>query len=107
MVLQKPKLRCKYFQWFDEVEADYEYNDNDNGIVEEEKFNESSAGNYVKGFRNEMEHQDGGDNEANMKVLMRLCSEIKRDIKRLEMLLFVVCLGIKVCVLLNLYTLFK
>ena len=41
MVLQKPKLRCKYFQWVDEVEANYE--DNDNGIVEEEKFNESST----------------------------------------------------------------
>ena len=24
MVLQKPKMRCKYFQWVDEVKADYE-----------------------------------------------------------------------------------
>ena len=61
----------------------------------------------MKGFRNEMGHQEGGESEANMEVLMRLCSKMKGDIKRLEMLLFVVCFGVGVCVFLKLYTLFK
>ena len=75
--------------------------------MKEEKFNESSTGNYVTGFRNELGHQEACESEANMKVLMRLCSEMKGDIKRLEMLLFVACLSVGVCALLNLYTLFK
>ena len=74
MVLYKPKLRCKYFEWVDEVEADYE--DNGSGIVEEENFNESFVRNNVnglrqanmKGFRNERAHQEASENEANMNL---------------------------------------
>ena len=109
MVLQKPNLRCKYFEWLDEFESKYEDNDKGNGIAEEENFKENFVG-------NKRGHQEVGENEAkmkvfmnesNIKVLMRMFSEMKGDIKRLKMLLFVACLEVGVCVFINLCSLFK
>ena len=100
MVLQKLNLRCKYFEWLDEVESKYEDNDIGNGIVEEESFNESSIGNK-RGYQEVGENEAKMKvfvNEANIKVLIRMFSEMKGDIERLEMLLFVVWLGVRVCV---------
>ena len=63
MVPQKPNLRCKYFEWLDEVESKYENNDNGNDTVEKENFNESST-------VNKRGHREVGENEAKMKVFM-------------------------------------